>query len=49
MFGNDIDDVDLVARQCALIYCQEVEKYTNPRGGRFQGRYLPGVGERAVW
>ncbi len=34
-FGNDIDDVDLVARQCALIYCQEVEKYTNPRGGRF--------------
>ncbi len=21
-FGNDIDDVDLVARQCALIYCQ---------------------------
>ncbi|ELT9605144.1 TPA: glycyl radical protein [Raoultella planticola] len=40
-FGNDIDDVDLVARQCALIYCQEVEKYTNPRGGRFQAGIYP--------
>ncbi|TCW06991.1 cobalamin-independent glycerol dehydratase large subunit [Raoultella sp. BIGb0138] len=40
-FGNDIDDVDLVARHCALIYCQEVEKYTNPRGGRFQAGIYP--------
>ena len=40
-FGNDIDDVDLVARECALIYCQEVEKYTNPRGGRFQAGIYP--------
>lgn len=40
-FGNDIDEVDLVARQCALIYCQEVEKYTNPRGGRFQAGIYP--------
>jgi formate C-acetyltransferase len=40
-FGNDIDDVDIVARNCALIYCQEVEKYTNPRGGRFQAGIYP--------
>ncbi|PWC19029.1 glycyl radical diol dehydratase GrpM [Brenneria corticis] len=40
-FGNDIDDVDLVARQCALIYCREVEKYTNPRGGQFQAGIYP--------
>ncbi|MEA9390224.1 glycyl radical diol dehydratase GrpM [Acerihabitans sp. TG2] len=40
-FGNDIDDVDLVARRCALVYCQEVEKYTNPRGGQFQAGIYP--------
>lgn len=40
-FGNDIDEVDLVARKCALIYCQEVEKYTNPRGGQFQAGIYP--------
>ncbi len=40
-FGNDIDEVDLIARNCALIYCQEVEKYTNPRGGRFQAGIYP--------
>ncbi|MFD1801407.1 glycyl radical diol dehydratase GrpM [Mixta tenebrionis] len=40
-FGNDIDEVDMVARNCALIYCQEVEKYTNPRGGRFQAGIYP--------
>lgn len=40
-FGNDIDEVDLVARRCALIYCQEVEKYRNPRGGQFQAGIYP--------
>ncbi|KAA5607056.1 glycyl radical protein [Roseospira marina] len=40
-FGNDIDEVDLVARKCALIYCKEVEKYTNPRGGQFQAGIYP--------
>ncbi|ABC21704.1 glycyl radical protein [Rhodospirillum rubrum] len=40
-FGNDIDDVDMVARECALIYCREVEKYTNPRGGQFQAGIYP--------
>ncbi|MCP1439547.1 formate C-acetyltransferase [Erwinia persicina] len=40
-FGNDIDEVDLVARRCALIYCREVEKYRNPRGGQFQAGIYP--------
>ncbi|SFO24319.1 glycerol dehydratase, cobalamin-independent, large subunit [Cohaesibacter marisflavi] len=40
-FGNDIDEVDLIARKCAEIYCKEVEKYTNPRGGQFQAGIYP--------
>ncbi|MEO2683216.1 pyruvate formate lyase family protein, partial [Clostridium butyricum] len=40
-FGNDIDEVDMVARKCAQIYCLEVEKYKNPRGGQFQAGVYP--------
>lgn len=40
-FGNDIDEVDMVSRRCAQIYCREVEKYTNPRGGQFQAGIYP--------
>lgn len=40
-FGNDIDAVDLIARRCAQVYCKEVEKYTNPRGGQFQAGIYP--------
>ncbi|MFZ5975880.1 MAG: glycyl radical protein [Bacillota bacterium] len=40
-FGNDIDEVDMLAREGALIYCKEVEKYTNPRGGQFQAGLYP--------
>lgn len=40
-FGNDIDDVDELARLGALIYCEEVEKYTNPRGGDFHPGLYP--------
>lgn len=40
-FGNDIDEVDMMARKCAQIYCKEVEKYTNPRGGQFQAGIYP--------
>ncbi|MEW8986023.1 MAG: pyruvate formate lyase family protein, partial [Bacillus sp. (in: firmicutes)] len=40
-FGNDIDEVDELAREAALIYCREVEKYTNPRGGTFQPGLYP--------
>lgn len=40
-YGNDDDYVDSLAREGALIYCREVEKYTNPRGGRFQPGLYP--------
>ena len=40
-FGNDIDEVDLLTREGAAIYCREVEKYTNPRGGQFQAGLYP--------
>lgn len=40
-YGNDIDAVDMIARKCAQIYCHEVEKYTNPRGGQFQAGIYP--------
>jgi len=40
-FGNDNDEVDNLAREGALIYCREVEKYTNPRGGQFQPGLYP--------
>ncbi len=40
-FGNDMDEVDNLAREGALIYCREVEKYLNPRGGQFQPGLYP--------
>ncbi|MFN7253171.1 MAG: glycyl radical protein [Anaerobacillus sp.] len=40
-FGNDIDEVDMLTREGALIYCREVEKHTNPRGGKFQAGLYP--------
>lgn len=40
-FGNDDDYVDELTREGAAIYCREVEKYTNPRGGNFQAGLYP--------
>ncbi|WP_252226349.1 MULTISPECIES: glycyl radical protein [unclassified Clostridium] len=40
-FGNDIDEVDDLAREGALVYSREVNKYTNPRGGKFQPGLYP--------
>lgn len=40
-FGNDDDAADELARLAARIYCEEVEKYTNPRGGPFQAGLYP--------
>ncbi len=40
-FGNDNDEVDNIVREVALIYCEEVQKYTNPRGGVFQPGLYP--------
>jgi formate C-acetyltransferase len=34
-FGNDIDEVDELASEILLIYCNEVKKYKNMRGGYF--------------
>lgn len=40
-YGNDSDEVDHYTREAALIYCREVEKYRNPRGGQFQPGLYP--------
>ena len=40
-FGNDEDEVDMIARRCGQIYSYEVEKYKNPRGGQFQAGCYP--------
>lgn len=34
-YGNDIDDVDNISAELLRHYCKEVEKYQNPRGGKF--------------
>ena len=40
-YGNDIYDVDMLARDVANSYTKEVEKYKNPRGGVFQAGLYP--------
>ncbi len=40
-YGNDVDYADLLARESAMIYCKEVDKYHNPRGGQFQPGLYP--------
>ncbi len=40
-FGNDNEYADELAREGALIYCDQVEKYHNPRGGQFQPGLYP--------
>ncbi len=40
-FGNDENEVDMIARKCGQIYSYAVEKYTNPRGGQFQAGCYP--------
>jgi len=40
-YGNDLDEVDLLAREGALIYCREVEQYTCARGGPFHPGLYP--------
>ncbi len=40
-YGNDDDYVDEIAVKATDIYCAEVEKYTNPRGGVFQPGLYP--------
>lgn len=35
-YGNDIDDVDFIAREIASLYSKEVEKYCSPRGATYR-------------
>ena len=40
-FGNDIEEVDLFARDVAYTYSKPLLKYNNPRGGQFQAGLYP--------
>ena len=40
-FGNDIDEVDELAREVAYTYTRPMEGYRNPRGGIFQAGLYP--------
>lgn len=40
-YGNDDDYADELAYKAALVYCKEVEKYKNLRGGTFQPGLYP--------
>ena len=40
-FGNDIEEIDLFAREMAYTYTRPLEKYKNPRGGSFQAGLYP--------
>ena len=40
-YGNDIEEVDLFARDVAYTYTKPIEKYRNPRGGQFQAGLYP--------
>ena len=40
-FGNDIDEIDVFAREMAYTYTKPVEKYKNVRGGTFQAGLYP--------
>ena len=40
-FGNDIDEVDMYGREAAYTYTRPVEKYENPRGGRYHAGLYP--------
>jgi formate C-acetyltransferase len=40
-YGNDIDEIDLFARDVAYVYTRELEKYRNPRGGIFHAGLYP--------
>ena len=40
-YGNDIEEVDLFARDVAYTYTKPIEKYRNPRGGQYQAGLYP--------
>ena len=40
-FGNDIDDIDQLAREVGNTYAKPLERYSNPRGGQYQAGLYP--------
>jgi len=40
-FGNDIEEVDCLAREAGYTYTKPLEKYKNPRGGIYQAGLYP--------
>ncbi len=40
-FGNDLDEVDMYGREAAYTYTKPVEKYDNPRGGKYHAGLYP--------
>ena len=40
-YGNDIEEIDTMARNVAYIYTKKLEKHFNPRGGMFQAGLYP--------
>jgi len=40
-YGNDVEEVDLFAREVAYVYTKELQNYKNPRGGIFHAGLYP--------
>ena len=40
-YGNDVDEVDEIAREAAYLYTRPLERYENPRGGKYQAGLYP--------
>lgn len=40
-FGNDLEEVDAIARDAAYTYTRPIEKFKNPRGGIYQAGVYP--------
>lgn len=40
-YGNDVEEIDLFAREVAYTYTKELQNYKNPRGGTFQAGLYP--------
>ena len=40
-YGNDDDNVDMLARKAAYTYTKQIQDFKNPRGGQFQAGLYP--------
>ena len=47
-FGNDIDEVDELAREGALIYCREGKQVYKPKRRKIPARSLPCINKRII-